>query len=443
MDNRNLVYPKETIYFILCCIVSIGLYIAAAFSIIFLLISIGLFLVSLFFHAVSIGSIRGNGVRVSERQFPDVYERIQALSDDMRLSRVPDVFILQSGGALNAFATRFFGRNVVVLYSEVFELARQKGDKELEFIIAHELAHVKRRHIWKNWLILPAMWVPFLGEAYSRAAEYTCDRHAAYYTNDGQAAKNALTILGIGKVLYREVNEDAYLQQIQQESNLFVWLSEKWSTHPNLPKRIQHVGQFMRIADTPTYQANKGKIIGGVIVLFLTAGLLYGGIAAGFAYALTKMESSDLFASLMASDDYMLQDEEMTYDDSESEVTNYTDLMDAASVGDMEKVTQLLDSGAAIDEQDSEGTPALHYAIYNSQYEVVEQLLKKKADPNSEDSTGYTPLFLAYDYSDTKMAELLMKYGADPDQEDMYGDTPRDLAEQDGNKQFLTIYNQQ
>ncbi len=150
MDNRNLVYSKETIYFILCCVVSVGLYIAAAFSIILLPIIIGLFLISLFFHAVSIGSIRGNGVRVSERQFPDVYERIQTLSYDMRLPRVPDVFILQSEGALNAFATRFFGRNVVVLYSEVFELARQKGDKELEFIIAHELAHVKRRHIWKN-----------------------------------------------------------------------------------------------------------------------------------------------------------------------------------------------------------------------------------------------------------------------------------------------------
>lgn len=436
MDNRNLVYPKETIYFILCCIVSIGLYIAAAFSIIILPIIIAIFLLSLFFHAVSIGSIRGNGVRVSERQFPDVYERIQTLSYDMRLPRVPDVFILQSGGALNAFATRFFGRNVVVLYSEVFELARQKGDQELDFIIAHELAHVKRRHIWKNWLTLPAMWVPFLSEAYSRAAEYTCDRHAAYYTNNGQASKNALTILGIGKVLYREVNEDAYLQQIQQESNPFVWLSEKWSTHPNLPKRIQHIGQFMKMADTPAYQSNKRKMIGGVTILFLAIGLLYGGIVAGFTYAMTKMESSDLFASLMA------LDEEMTYDDSESEVTNYTDLMDAASIGDTEKVAQLLASGADIEEQDSEGTPALHYAIYSSNYETAEQLLKEGADPNSEDSTSYTPLFLAYDYGDTKMAELLMTYGADPDQEDMYGDTPRDLAEQERNKEFLTIYNQ-
>jgi Zn-dependent protease with chaperone function len=441
LGNRNLVYPKETIYFILCCIVSVGLYIAAVFMIILLPIIIAIVLLSLFFHAVSIGSIRGNGVRVSERQFPDVYERIQVLSADMGLRRVPDVFILQSEGALNAFATRFFGRNVVVLYSEVFELARQKGEKELEFIIAHELAHVKRRHIWKNWLTLPAMWVPFLGEAYSRSAEYTCDRHAAHYINDGQAAKNALMILGIGKVLYREVNEDAYLQQIQQESNPFVWLSEKWSTHPALPKRIQQVGQFMRMADTPTYQSNKGKIIGGVIALFLAVGLLYGAIAAGFAYALTKIESSDLFASLAASDDYMLQDEEMTYDDSESEVTNYTDLMDAASVGDTERVAKLLDSGADIDELDSEGSPALHYAVYSSQHGTTEQLLKEGADPNMDDLSGYTPLFIAYDNEDTDMAELLMKYGADPDQEDLYGDTPRSLAEQDANKDFLPVYN--
>ncbi|OMP66655.1 M48 family metallopeptidase [Domibacillus epiphyticus] len=436
MENRNLVYSKETIYFILCCLVSIGLYIVAAVSIIALPFIIAIILLSLFLHAVSIGSIRGNGVRVSERQFPDVYERIQALSADMGLRRVPDVFILQSEGALNAFATRFFGRNVVVLYSEVFELARQQGEKELEFIIAHELAHVKRRHVWKNWLTLPSMWIPFLGEAYSRAAEYTCDRHAAYYINNGQAAKNALTILGIGKVLYREVNEDAYLHQIQQESNPFVWLSEKWSTHPVLPKRIQHIGHFMKMADTPTYRADKGKIIGGVVALFLAVGLIYGGIAAGFTFVLAKMESSGLFAGLMP-DDYMLQEDAVG-----DELTNVTDLMDAASSGDTDTVAQMIESGAEIDELDSEGDSALHYALYSEQTETAEQLLEAGADPNVENISGNTPLWIAYDYGNTEMAKLLMDYGADPDKESTYGDTLRSTAELDENETFLTIFDQ-
>ena len=98
---------------------------------------------------------------------------------------------------------------MVVIYSEVFELAREQGEAELDFIIAHELSHVKRRHVWKNILIMPAQFIPFLSQAYSRSCEYTCDREAAYYIQNGMAAKQALTILGVGKKLYSEVNEDA------------------------------------------------------------------------------------------------------------------------------------------------------------------------------------------------------------------------------------------
>ena len=173
-----------------------------------------------------LGSIRGNGIRISEKQFPDVYERVVSLSSKMDLKKVADVFVINSEGAFNAFATRFLGRNMVVIYSEVFELAREHGEAELDIIIAHELSHVKRRHVWKNILIMPAQFIPFLSQAYSRSCEYTCDREAAYYIQNGAAAKHALTILGVGKKLYTEVNENAYLEQIHTESNVAVWLSE-------------------------------------------------------------------------------------------------------------------------------------------------------------------------------------------------------------------------
>lgn len=146
-----------------------------------------------------LGSIRGNGVRISEHQFPEVYERVKVMSEQMGLAKVPDVFVIQSEGILNAFATRFWGRNMVVLYSEIFDLGREQGKEELDFIIAHELAHVRRRHVWKNILIAPAQFIPFLAQAYSRSCEYSCDREAAFITNNPVAAKRALTILSIGK----------------------------------------------------------------------------------------------------------------------------------------------------------------------------------------------------------------------------------------------------
>ena len=92
-----------------------------------------------YIQLMMLGSIRGNGVRIHQNQFPEIYARTQQLARDMGLAKTPDIFVVQSEGALNAFATRFLGRDMVVLYSEVFELAREQGQDELDFIIAHEL----------------------------------------------------------------------------------------------------------------------------------------------------------------------------------------------------------------------------------------------------------------------------------------------------------------
>ncbi|WP_082220173.1 M48 family metallopeptidase [Domibacillus robiginosus] len=433
MENRNVVYPKETLYFIICCLFSIGCYLALFFSIVLIPIAAVFILLSFFFHALMVGSIRGNGVKVSREQFPDVYERIETLSLDMRLSKTPDVFIIQSEGALNAFATRFFGRDVVVLYSEVFELARQQGEKELDFIIAHELAHIKRRHLWKSWLTLPAAWVPFLSNAYSRAAEYTCDRHAAHFTGDGEAAKRALTILGVGKVLYSEVNEEAYVRQIKQESNPFVWLAEKLSTHPALPKRIQHVGQFMRLPGATDYHMPKGKTAAGIAVMAAA----FIALSAGSAYAVEKLSTSSWFADLA---EETWADEELMPDE---EVTGETDAMLAASSGDISSLQRLIEEGADIHALNSNGETALHYASTYGELEAAELLLKAGADPNIEDEGAYTPLWNAYSIGDEQMARLLIRYGADPNQEDMYGETVREVAESEGDDTFLTIFDEE
>lgn len=107
---------------------------------------------------------------------------------------------------------------MVVLTSTMFELIEQNAEDELTFVIAHELAHIKRRHISKQLIILPALWIPGLTQAYSRACEYTCDRYASYYTGNTEAANNCLTIIGIGKTLFQYVNREAYLKQADESS---------------------------------------------------------------------------------------------------------------------------------------------------------------------------------------------------------------------------------
>ncbi|TFE00498.1 M48 family metallopeptidase [Jeotgalibacillus salarius] len=412
MNQQGIKSERETVYFILAVIFSVLVYIAAAVSIIGIGIALAIFAVVLFMNALMLGSIRGNGVKISERQFHDVYERAAILSQEMGLKKVPDFFVIHSEGALNAFATRFFGRNMIVLYSEVFELARQKGEEELDFIIAHELAHIKRNHVWKNILILPAQFVPFLSQAYSRSCEYTCDREAAYQIKNVDAAKRALTLLGVGKVMYLEVNEDAYLEQIHLESNGAVWLSEVLSTHPLLPKRILSVERFMNPSTTYTYRQQPGRIAVG-------AGLLFGGLAGAYvAVVVTITVSGLVFASLIP-DELSAADDEF-YEDVDFRATP---LMDAVNAGDIDLASSLINEGADLEETDTEGSTALMYAAYNGDFEMLTLLLEAEADPNTQDEYS-TPLMTAVSYDDRELASLLVEYGADPSMIDPYGDTP-------------------
>ncbi|MHB1404480.1 MAG: M48 family metallopeptidase [Desulfitobacteriaceae bacterium] len=263
LSDKDLIHKKERRYFIFAVIASIIAYILLAVSItgiIFLLIGLAL---SLFVHALMLAFIRTNGVKLGPEQFPEVYGQAQTLATQMRMRTMPDIYVMQSGGVLNAFASRFFGKNMVVLYSEIFELIAHKATDEVAFILAHELAHIKRRHISKQLAILPALWIPFAGEAYSRSCEYTCDRYAAYYTSKAKAATNSLVILAIGKALYKQVNLDKFLEQINSEHGFFVWLSRKLSTHPPLPERIREVGTFMGISEVnfPPVQKSKAGLV--------------------------------------------------------------------------------------------------------------------------------------------------------------------------------------
>jgi len=238
---ESLVNPKEKFYFGISIAVSVLVYLVLINSLVGILYIILGMLAGLIFHGLFIGSLKGNGILVSERQFPEVHRIASQLAIDLELQELPPIYILQAGGMLNAFATKFLGRSFVVIYSDVLELAYEKGEQELAFVVCHELAHIKRKHLTWRLFLYPAMLVPFLGSAYSRACEYTCDRFGAHFVPNG--AERGLLVLAAGKQLYRTVNVQEFVQQVDGERGFWVWFSEVLSTHPNLTKRVVAIGQ--------------------------------------------------------------------------------------------------------------------------------------------------------------------------------------------------------
>lgn len=436
--ETSLIHKKENRYFVLALIFSVFIYLCLFISIIFIFILPILILLPLFAQAIMMASIRTNGVRITPRQFPEVFAIAQAQCERMGFTVVPDLYVMESSGILNAFASRFFGRNMVVLYSDLFEMIQAGGEKELTFVISHELAHIKRNHLSKQLLILPALWLPFLGEAYSRACEYTCDRMAAYYTNDAEAAMNGLTILAIGKTLYKRVDREEYLLQSSYEKGLFVWLAEKLSTHPPLPKRIYAIQQYAGISSNIIFKTSSSRI---ALIIVLAVILVLGG---SVTIGVTFSKSIDTFMSSLdgpPTDDQMLgaaseADLELVKsllnaggNPNAADDEGWTALMWAAQLNETAIASSLIDAGAQLNviEQSYEET-ALTIALYNESIEMVALLLDEGANPNLQDSSGWTPLMTAAKNGDIEGAELLLKAGADPLKVDETGYTAEDYA---------------
>ena len=193
-------------------------------------------LIGLFAHGLALGRVRGNSVRVSERQFPQLHRLAAAHARKLGMDKVPAIYLMQSGGLLNAFATRFLGRDFVIIYSDVLELALAQGEAAVGFIVGHELGHIWRGHLKYRWLTAPGRLFPYLGLAYSRACEYTCDRVGAFCQPDG--AISGLLALAAGKQLHAHVAVKEFAAQAETDKGFWVRRAEIISSHPNLPKRV-------------------------------------------------------------------------------------------------------------------------------------------------------------------------------------------------------------
>jgi Zn-dependent protease with chaperone function len=241
---RHLVSPRERILYGAMFLVSLAVYgglIAAGLNdpkvaATILAYVLTFFLIGLLAHGLALGQIRGNAVRVSERQFALVQRLAVAHARKLGLKQVPAMYVVQSGGLLNAFATRFLGRDFVIIYSDVLELALARGEAAVGFIVGHELGHLWRGHLKYRWLTAPGRLLPYLGAAYSRACEYTCDRLGAFCQPDG--AISGLLVLAAGKQLHAHVDVREYAAQAESERGFWVRRAELMSSHPLLPKRV-------------------------------------------------------------------------------------------------------------------------------------------------------------------------------------------------------------
>ncbi|MFA7275222.1 MAG: M48 family metallopeptidase [Pseudobdellovibrionaceae bacterium] len=199
-----------------------------------------LFLTYLFAQSGFVSHLRGTGALVSTDQFPKLHEAVEECAARVGLKKTPYVFVMHMNGMFNAFALSFLRRHYVVLLSDIVDALDDHPDA-LKFYIGHEMGHIHRNHTLWEAILTPALILPLLGAAYSRAREYTCDQFGRVCCDDVKSSRFGLAALAVGGKKYAELNEEAYLAQLKETKGFWMSFHELIANYPWLTKRYARV----------------------------------------------------------------------------------------------------------------------------------------------------------------------------------------------------------
>ena len=114
-------------------------------------------------------------------------------------------------------------------------------------------------------------------------------------------------------------------------------------------------------------------------------------------------------------------------------------LIEAVRHQDVQRVRTLLQQGADVNQQELDGSTALHWAAYLDDPDIMGVLLKAEAKVNLANHFGITPLMQACESRDPKIVDLLLKAGADPNARAEAGETPVMNAARMGNAEVMGL----
>jgi Zn-dependent protease with chaperone function len=185
-------------------------------------------------------SIRGNSIRVSKEQFPEVYAVLEDHCRRLGMTQVPELFL--TGGSIAPFSQTFssWRENYIVIHQIIFDIDMHKKTDVLAFILGHELGAIrlKQTTVINEMLLTYVSAVKWLRNPLSRARTYSRDRYGATLAPTGF---RGLLINAAGRRLMEQVDIEEYLKQSRQYGGLWSNLNIFFDGKPAVYSRINQL----------------------------------------------------------------------------------------------------------------------------------------------------------------------------------------------------------
>lgn len=253
---RDYRYPGEVLSLVLTSAILLtlyalaALYLAASWSQTLKAFAITLLGLSVYIISVLVQQRAAFGtlVRVSSRQFPELYERTVQAAEF--LGSPPVTVYVRRSSEMMIYTLGFRRQPIIVITSSMVD---QMELDDLQFFIGREIGHIRAGHTWLRTLLKPlGSDVPVVGKLLNSVifgdwinrTEYTADRAGFIACRSLTTAIKSMLKFGVGIRLFEKLDISEFLEQIREVHNVRGRVTEIVAEQPYLTQRIRGLVRF-------------------------------------------------------------------------------------------------------------------------------------------------------------------------------------------------------
>ncbi|HEY2473714.1 MAG TPA: M48 family metallopeptidase [Candidatus Cybelea sp.] len=185
-------------------------------------------------------SVRGNSVRISEQQFPDVYAVLKEHCRKLGMTELPELFL--TSGSIPPYSQTFssWREQYIVLHQNIFDIDDRKTMDVISFVIGHELGAIRLNQtaVWNEMLLTYLSSIKWLRSPLERVRVFSRDRYGATLAPTGF---RGLLINAIGRRLLDEVNVDDYFAQMRRYGGFWSGVDVFFEPIPQVLTRLRRL----------------------------------------------------------------------------------------------------------------------------------------------------------------------------------------------------------
>jgi hypothetical protein len=185
-------------------------------------------------------TVRGNSVRLSREQFPDVYAILEGHCRRLGMATVPELFL--TGSSIPPFSQTYssFRETYIILHQALFDIDERKMMDVISFTLGHELGAVRlsQTRVWNEMLLTYVSAIKWFRNPLNRIRTYSRDRYGAALSPTGF---RGLLIHAIGRRLMDRVNVEDYLAQSRRYGGIWSNVDTFVEPRPQVLSRLKHL----------------------------------------------------------------------------------------------------------------------------------------------------------------------------------------------------------